>query len=49
MFIIIFSPITIVIVGYFWIFHKSEIVSFQTGDVTMDFSPGMTTRCQADG
>lgn len=44
-----FSPIAIVIERYFWIFHKSEIIYIQIGDVKMDFSPGVTTSCQADG
>lgn len=49
MFISVFFPITIVIEGYFWIFHQSEIIYIQFGGVKMDFSPGMTTSCQADG
>lgn len=43
-----FSPITIVIEGYFWIFHESEILYVEIGDVKMDFSPGMTAKFQAD-
>lgn len=49
MFISISSPITVGTEGYFWICHKSEIIYIQIGDVRMDFSPGMTTSCQADG